>query len=382
MLMAASGCGSESVKTGLDPCEGTCSVGQTCDEDLDECVDVPTVGRGTADLAAGFDVAWVNGEAGVVAYDRLHDRLLYGSFAPGADPEVQWTSPLGSLGFGSGGNPALALLGTSSGPVIYLGMPDGELVRGRLVASLWQWEQLALLGSPLWAIEALYVPEVGYHIVAATEAVETFFLAQQGGVLAGPEAMVDDAGVPLVQPPFSLVRLGGRTTLLASGIAGGLISLSRESPGWTSHLLVEGVDVAAVGLHQTPVGVLTLYVDRADGGLYQVIEDELGTVAVNELAPGVRSPGSPGTPIRIALAAGTETAIALYHDAGANVLRYLIGGEGWAWSEAASIVQESVFLPALVAVPDEAPLATGLDLGSEAEGPGIFRLLALGFVEK
>jgi hypothetical protein len=178
-----------------------------------------------------------------------------------------------------------------------------------------------------------------------------------------------------VQQPFALVRLAGRTTLLAGGIAGGLVSLSRESPGWTSHLMVPDVDVAAVGLRQTPVGVLALYLDRADGGLYQVIEDEVGSAAVSELAPGVRTPGNPGTPVRIAVAGGPGAAFVLYHDVGTGELRYLRSEEEWAWSEVDSAVQATNFLPALISVPDGAPLSAGIDLGKGALGPGLFELL-------
>lgn len=376
-LVIAFGCSSTEASKQPESCYGVCPAGQVCDEELDECVQLSDVGRGTADLAPDFDTAWVGDAAGVVVYDQLHDRLLYGAFGPLADGELNWTSLQTGIG-GFGNAPSLALVGTNSGPAIYLGQVDGLLIRGRLLESGWQWEEIATLNAPVVALDALYVPEVGHHIVAATEAVDTFFLGLQGGEVLGPEAIVDGAGDALVQPPFSLVRLAGRTTLLAGGIAGGLVSMSRESPGWTSHLMVEDVDVAAVGLHQTQVGVLALYVDRADGGLYQVIEDEVGSVVVNELAPGVRAPGNPGTPIRIALAGDSGAAYVLYHDVGSSQLRYLRGEEGWSWEEVDSMTQKTAYLPTLVTVPDAAPLAAGIDLGENAAGPGIFQLLLFG----
>jgi hypothetical protein len=374
IVAALCGCSPSLVPIEPSGCGGLCSADQICDPDLDGCVDAPEVGRGTADLAPDFDVAWLGEEAGVVAYDRLNDRLLYGTFGSEVDAELTWTSPLVAVD-GSQGSPALALVASSSGPAIYLGLSDGSLIRGRLFEGGWQWEELASLGSPVVALEALFVPEVGHHIVAATEGVDTFFIDLQGGDVLGPEAIVDAAGEPQVQPPFALVRLAGRTTLLAGGIAGGLVSLSRESPGWTSHLMVEDVDVAAVGLRQTPVGVLALYLDRKDGGLYQVIEDDVGTVVISELASGVRAPGNPGTPVRIALAGGSGEAFVLYHDVGAGELRYLRSEQEWAWSEVYSSVQTTSFLPALVANPDGAPLPAGIDLGEGAGGPGHFELL-------
>ncbi len=320
----------------------------------------------------------MSGKAAVVAYDQLNDRLLYGVFGAESGAQVEWTSPLTGIDGGSFRSPALALVGTSSGPAIFVGRPSGELIRGRLLEAGWQWEQLAFLGAPVVALEALNVPEVGYHVVAATEDVDAFFLGLQGGEVMGPEPILDDAGAPLVQPPFSLVRLAGRTTLLAGGIAGGLVSMSRESPGWTSHLLVKGVDVGAVALQQTPVGVLTLYVDRADGSLYQVIEDEVGSVVVSELAPGVRAPEVDGLPIRIATAESSSAAHVLYFDASVGALQYLIGAQGWEWSEIDSAPLTTVFLPGLVTVPDGLPLSAGIDRGSNAAGPGVFQLLFLG----
>lgn len=314
----------------------------------------------------------------MVAYDRLNDRLLYGVFDVGSGANIEWSSPLVGLAAGSFRSPTLALVGTSSGPAVFVGVPDGTLLRGRLLESGWQWEQLASLGAPVVALNALYVPEVGYHIVAATEDVNTFFLGLQGGEVMGPEAFVDDDGGALVQPPFSLVRLGGRTTLLASSIAGGLVSMSRESPGWTSHLLVPDVNVAAVGIQQTPIGVLTLYVDRADGVLYQVIEDDVGSVVVEELATGALASGADGTPLRIATGEGGGAAYVLYSDVSVGALRLLMGAQGWVWSEIGSSNQDTVFLPGLVTAPGGLPIPVGIDLGAEAAGPGVFKLLSLG----
>ncbi len=374
MLLAAIGCSTPAMSPNLEGCGGLCGPGEVCDDELDECVDSPEPGRGTVDLAPDFSVAWLGEMAGVVAYDRLNDRILYGTYDSDAATGVTWTSPLVGVA-GAQGSPALALVAASSVPTIYLGLADGTLSRGRLLDDGWEWEELASLGSSIVEVEALFLPEVGHHIVAATESVETFFIGYQGGEVQGPEAIVDELGSPVVQSPLALVRLAGRTTLLAAGIAGGLVSLSRESPGWTSHLMVEDVDVAAVGLRQTPVGVLAIYLDRTDGALYQVIEDDVGSIVVSELAQGVRKSGNLGIPVRLALAGGSGAAYVLYHDVAAGELKFLRGEEEWSWSEVGSWARPTTFLPALVAVPDGEPLPSGIDLGDGAGGPGLFELI-------
>jgi hypothetical protein len=135
------------------------------------------------------------------------------------------------------------------------------------------------------------------------------------------------------------------------------------------------VTVGAVALMQTPLGVLTVYLDGDDGGLYQVIEDELGTVSAVELAAGVRSPATMGLPVRIALGVSADGAFALYHDVLDQEVRLLRSEPGWQWRQEASRYQSTPLLPALVSIPDYAPLPLGLDLGVDGYGPGKLKVL-------
>jgi hypothetical protein len=359
----------------LDECGGACPAGSVCGAESGQCESFPEVGRGVADLAPGFDTAWVGNVAAAAGYDRLNKRILYGLLDPNTDAQFQWTTVLSDAGALAGEDPPMALVGSASGPVLFLGRPDGSLMRGKPQEPGWQWEELANLQHGLTFMDALLVPDVGYHVVVTTDALETLFLEQVGGTISAPESVSGEADERLVQPPMSLVRLAGRTTLLGYGLEAGLVSLSRESSGWIHHLLVPDVTVGAVALMQTPLGVLTVYLDGDDGGLYQVIEDELGTVSAVELAAGVRSPATMGLPVRIALGVSADGAFALYHDVLDQEVRLLRSEPGWQWRQEASRYQSTPLLPALVSIPDYAPLPLGLDLGVDGYGPGKLKVL-------
>lgn len=371
LLLLLMACSQATLPPPAAPCPDGCPAEEVCDEELGECVTPSPPGRGVADLAPGFDVATVGKVAGAVAYDRLHRRLLYGHLDPTTDAQFDWQTVLTELD----DEPSLALVGTLSGPVIFVGEPAGDILRGKDPGTGWQWETLTSLANGLTSIDALLVPDVGYHIVATTADLETVFVEQHGGSVTGPEAVVDAAGDTLVEPPLTLVRIAGRTTLLGRGAGGGLISLTRESQGWTPHPLVDEVDVAGVAMLQTSFGVLTVYLDGADGGLYQVIEDEFGDVSVTELAAGARSSSSIGLPVRIGLAVSAERSFVLYHDVVNLEVRLLQSEAGWSWREEASRFQQTPLLPALVSIPDYEPLPVGLDLGDGGYGPGVFKVL-------
>ncbi len=366
-LLAA--CSDAGVET---PCERGCAEDESCDLASGLCLAAPGADRGTANLAPRFDVGLVEDRIALLAYDRVLDRLLYGE-ALSAGADMAWQTLLVGLTGRPESDPPLALVAVSGTPVIFAESESGRVVRGRLLAGTWQWDEVALFESRLEALDAVWVPDTGYHVVAVDEERRSWFLSLDGGTVSDPEAIAPSDGTPALRSPVTLVRMAGRTTLFAAGASGGFFSITREGGSWSTATLCAEADVAAVAAMQTPAGMLTLFLDRTDGGLYQVRQDDLGNVTVLPLALGLLADPTGTLPVRIGAAAGSgETPAWLaVHDAPAGTVRLFGAGASWQWEERESVSQETPFLPALVALPDR-PALLGIDLGDDGKGPGFF----------
>ena len=370
-------CGTDAVP---DACPDECPAPLTCDEATGLCHDLGNKPVPAKNITARFDADRKDGQFHALVYDRLVGAFLFGTMSDSGPPDMDWELVATASFDDPLYMPRVKLLFSPGTALALLELKPGAVSLATKKADSWSIEPLLQLGENLSLLDAVYVPEIGFDMCASDENGRLLFATWDGDYLASPEEIVLAGQSEGVAPPAAVVRLAGRTTILAAGTMQGLLSLSRsQDTGWTAQILDPDVSPVAIAVQQTAGGLVAAYLDGETGDLLYA-SGESDQVAIQLVDTDIVSEEflEDFAPHRLALEtdAITGTVYLAYFHQGDMALHLRRRKAPDQWPLVAAQGFDNTFVPALAFTSKGVPVGAGVRLPPAGQtGPGVFEIV-------